>query len=70
MSRGPGAGKGTQSQRLCQHLHIHGILTGDVLRQAIAAQTDLGEQAKSYVQRGELVPDQLMIKFMGQRLQT
>ena len=69
MSRGPGAGKGTQSQRLCQHLHIHGILTGDVLRQAIAAQTDLGEQAKSYVQRGELVPDQLMIKFMGQRLQ-
>lgn len=66
---GPGAGKGTQSQRLCQHLHIHGILTGDVLREAIAAQTDLGEQAKSYVQRGELVPDQLMIKFMGQRLQ-
>lgn len=66
---GPGAGKGTQSQRLCQHLHIHGIGTGDVLREAIASQTDLGEQAKSYVQRGELVPDQLMIKFMGLRLQ-
>jgi len=73
---GPGAGKGTQSQRLCQHLNIHGIMTGNVLREVcceadpcgIASQTDLGEQAKSYVEKGELVPDQLMIKFMRQRL--
>ena len=65
---GTGAGKGTQSERLCSALDIRGISTGEILREAIAAQTDLGLQAKNYVEKGELVPDRLMIQFMGERL--
>ncbi|MGK7873584.1 MAG: adenylate kinase family protein [Xenococcaceae cyanobacterium] len=65
---GTGAGKGTQSQRLCDRLKIPGISTGEVLRDAIASQTPLGCQAQAYLERGELVPDELMIQFMRQRL--
>lgn len=66
---GPGAGKGTQTALLCSHLGIPGICTGDILRQAIASQNPLGIQAQSYVEKGELVPDSMMIEFMRQRLQ-
>jgi len=66
---GPGAGKGTQARRLSKDLHIPLISTGDILREAIAAQTELGRQAKPYVEKGELVPDRTMIKFISNRLQ-
>ncbi|MGK7901029.1 MAG: adenylate kinase [Hormoscilla sp.] len=66
---GPGAGKGTQARRLCNDLHIPLIGTGDMLREAIAAQTELGRQAQPYVEKGELVPDRTMIKFISNRLQ-
>ncbi len=68
---GPGAGKGTQAQRLAKYLNIPCISTGEILRRAIAAQTDLGKQAQPYVEKGELVPDLTMIEFIRHRvLQT
>ncbi len=65
---GPGAGKGTQAQQLCSQLNIPLVSTSDMLRQAIASQTDLGLQAQPYLEKGELVPDELLIEFMRQRL--
>ena len=65
---GPGAGKGTQARRLCSYLHIPLISTGDILREAIARQTDLGRQAQPYVAKGELVPDETTIQFIRDRL--
>ncbi len=65
---GPGAGKGTQTRQLCRQLNISEISTSDMLREAIAAQTDLGRQAQVYVEKGELVPDPILIEFMRQRL--
>ena len=65
---GPGAGKGTQAQPLCRHLGISEISTSDILREAIASKTELGRQAQAYVEKGELVPDPILIEFMRQRL--
>ncbi len=65
---GPGAGKGTQAKKLCQQQSIPLVSTGDILREAIASQSDLGRQVEPYVTQGELVPDTLLIEFMGQRL--
>lgn len=65
---GPGAGKGTQAENLCRHLSIPCIATGEILRTAIAAGTDLGQEAQPYVHKGELVPDETMIEFIRQRL--
>ncbi|MBD1861011.1 adenylate kinase [Trichocoleus desertorum] len=65
---GPGAGKGTQAQHLCRHFEIPLISTGEMLRQAIAAQTPLGQQVQAFVEKGELVPDETMIQLMRQRL--
>lgn len=65
---GPGAGKGTQAQPLCRHLGISEISTSNILREAIASGTELGRQAKIYVEKGELVPDPILIEFMRTRL--
>ena len=65
---GPGAGKGTQAEGISQHLDIPSISTGEVLRNAIAYRTSLGEKARPYVEKGELVPDDIMIQFIRQRL--
>jgi len=65
---GPGAGKGTQAQSLCHHLGISEISTSNILREAIASGTELGRQAKIYVEKGELVPDPILIEFMRTRL--
>jgi adenylate kinase len=64
----PGAGKGTQSQKLAEHLQIPHISTGDILRQAMKDQTPLGVKAQSYVNSGELVPDQLVQELVQERL--
>lgn len=64
----PGAGKGTQAQVLAQHCQIPHISTGDILRQAMREQTPLGLKAKDYVDRGELVPDQLILDIIEERL--
>lgn len=65
---GPGAGKGTQAQPLCRHLGISEISTSNILREAIASDTELGREAKIYVEKGELVPDPILIEFMRTRI--
>lgn len=64
----PGAGKGTQGQMLAQSLGIPHISTGDMLRSAIASQSPLGLRAKSYVDNGDLVPDELILDLIKDRL--
>jgi adenylate kinase len=64
----PGAGKGTQAKRLQEHLGIPQISTGDILRQAVKDQTSLGKQAKAFMDRGELVPDAVIIDIVDARL--
>lgn len=65
----PGAGKGTQAQRLAQKLHIPQIATGDMLRAAVAAQTQLGLEAKAIMESGRLVSDDIIIQLVKERLQ-
>ncbi len=64
----PGAGKGTQAQLLQRREGIPQISTGDILRAAIRAQTPLGLRAQMYMNRGELVPDDVMIQIVEDRL--
>jgi adenylate kinase len=64
----PGAGKGTQSKMLADSLGIPHISTGDILRSAIAQQTPLGIKAKGYVDNGDLVPDELILDLIEERL--
>ena len=64
----PGAGKGTQAERLQEDFPLAYIATGDMLRQAVKEQTDLGRKAKEYMDRGELVPDDLIIAVILDRL--
>lgn len=64
----PGAGKGTQAQILAEELGIPHISTGEILRKAIAQQTPLGIKAKSYVDKGDLVPDELILDLVKDRL--
>lgn len=65
----PGAGKGTQSLRLIEHLGIPHLSTGDILRKAVQDDTELGKTAASYMESGQLVPDQLVVDVVGHRLQ-
>ncbi len=60
----PGAGKGTQAKRLARDLDLVHISTGDILREAVKNQTPLGMKAKEYMDRGELVPDDLIIALI------
>lgn len=64
----PGAGKGTQAQRVAANFGIPHISTGDILRQAVADRTPLGQQAKNYMDRGDLVPDDLILGLVRERL--
>ncbi|KLO05966.1 adenylate kinase [Schizopora paradoxa] len=64
----PGAGKGTLSARLVKEFDIVTISTGDLLRQQIAQKTDVGRQAKEIVARGDLLPDELMLKVVSSEL--
>ena len=64
----PGAGKGTQAQRICDALKIPQISTGDILRRAMKEGTETGLKAKSYIDAGELVPDQVIIDIVRERL--
>ncbi len=64
----PGAGKGTIADKLKQEYGIPQISTGDLFRAAIANQTELGKQVKSILDRGELVPDELTIALVKERL--
>ncbi len=64
----PGAGKGTQALRLVEQFGIPQISTGDMLRSAVAAGVEVGRQAQGFMDRGELVPDSIVIGVAEQRL--
>ncbi len=64
----PGAGKGTQAQVVCSKLGIPLISTGDMLRSAIAAQTETGLKAKQFMDAGQLVPDEVVIQLVRERV--
>jgi adenylate kinase len=64
----PGAGKGTQAERLQEDFPLAYIATGDILRQAVKDGTDLGRKAKEYMDRGDLVPDDVIIGVILDRL--
>ena len=65
----PGAGKGTQAKKIVEGFGIPQVSTGDLLRDNVARGTELGRTAKTIMERGELVPDELMYKMLTDRLQ-
>ena len=64
----PGAGKGTQAARIAETLRIPAVSTGNMLREAIANQTEIGKKAKSFMDAGKLVPDEVVIGIVAERL--
>ena len=66
----PGAGKGTQAQQIVERYGIPQVSTGELLRDHVARKTDLGRQAKAIMDRGELVPDELMYGIVADRLRS
>jgi len=65
----PGAGKGTQAQFIASHLAVPKISTGDIFRSNVSTGTELGQQAKAFMDRGDLVPDEITIAMVNSRLQ-
>ena len=64
----PGSGKGTQAVRLAQRLAIPQLSTGDMLRAAVSSGTPIGRKAKTVMERGELVPDELVVAVVAERI--
>lgn len=64
----PGAGKGTQAEVICDHFNIPAISTGNIIREALKNGTELGLKAKSYMDSGALVPDEVVIDIIKERL--
>lgn len=64
----PGAGKGTQAEVICDHLHIPAISTGNILREAVKNQTACGLEAKAFMDSGALVPDEVVINILKERI--
>src|SRR6476619_7820125 len=65
----PGSGKGTQGERLQEDFRLPYYATGDILRAAVKEGTEVGKQAKEYMDRGDLVPDEVIIGVIAERLQ-
>ena len=66
----PGAGKGTQAQMIVDRYHIPQISTGDILRKAVKEETLLGKKAKTFMDQGQLVPDEVVIGIIDERLRA
>lgn len=66
----PGSGKGTQSERLIDKYSLHHISTGELLRDHISRGTELGKIADSYISKGRLIPDDLMVRVLAHELDT
>ena len=64
----PGAGKGTQAEVICQHLSIPAISTGNMIREALKSGTEMGLKAKSFMDAGKLVPDEVVIGILKDRI--
>ncbi len=64
----PGAGKGTQAEKICEHLNIPTISTGNIIREALKTGTEMGLKAKSFMDAGQLVPDEVVIGIIKDRL--
>ena len=64
----PGAGKGTQAEKICEKLHIPTISTGNIIRAALKNGTEMGLKAKAYMEAGQLVPDEVVIGIIKDRL--
>ena len=64
----PGAGKGTQAEKISEYLHIPTISTGNIIREALKSGTEMGKKAKSYMESGSLVPDEVVIGIIQDRL--
>ena len=64
----PGAGKGTQAQIIAKELSVPAISTGDIFRANVSGQTELGQQAKAYMDAGDLVPDEITVAMVTERL--
>jgi adenylate kinase len=64
MVAAPGAGKGTQAELLAEHYGIAHLSSGDLLRKEVAAETDIGQSAAEYLERGDLVPDDLVLEML------
>ena len=64
----PGAGKGTQAQIIAKELSVPAISTGDIFRANVSGQTDLGQRAKAYMDAGDLVPDEITVAMVTERL--
>jgi adenylate kinase len=66
----PGSGKGTQGERLQEELELPYYATGDILRAAVREGTELGKAAKDYMDRGDLVPDEVIVGMIGERIDS
>jgi adenylate kinase len=66
----PGSGKGTQGERLQEDLELPYWATGDILRAAVRGGTELGRSAKEYMDRGDLVPDEVIVGMIGERIDS
>ena len=64
----PGAGKGTQAKLLCEELELAHISTGEMLRAAVAEGTELGKKVGSIMESGQLVPDDLIVELIAERI--
>src|SRR5260221_13459112 len=66
----PGSGKGTQGERLQEDLRLPYYATGDILRAAVRDETELGRTAKEYMDRGDLVPDEVIVGVIAERIDS
>ncbi|MDQ2728551.1 MAG: adenylate kinase [Actinomycetota bacterium] len=68
MLAGPGAGKGTQAERLADHYRVEHVASGELLRAEVEAGTEVGKAVEAAISRGDLVPDDVILEIIGQRL--
>ena len=64
----PGAGKGTQAEKVAEKFNIPTVSTGNIIREALSAGTEMGKKAKAYIESGKLVPDEVVIGIIKERL--
>ena len=66
----PGAGKGTQAEAICKYFSIPAISTGNIIRKALKGGTEMGKKAKLFIDKGDLVPDDMVVKIIEERLEN